>query len=185
MIDKIKADLIAKTYYESVYKFCLAKLNHNTHDAKDITQDVFLLFQLKADTLEDDNIKAWLFKTAFLKTKEYNRAQKRDVNNVTLEDYDIEDETSNICDILEKSNIFDNTDIDKLRDMVYERLTDKEKTLYRKHYVENKSHTQIAQELNTNRKNVSVMVSRLNKKLEVMEFLVLCSVGQLILKLFF
>ncbi len=185
MIDKIKADLIAKTHYESVYKFCLTRLNHNAHDAKDIAQDVFLLFQQKCDTLDDKNIKGWLFKTADLKTKEHNRKLQKETNYITLENFDIEDETANICDLLEKNNYFDNLDIENLRNMVYERLTEKEKILYQKHYIENKSHSQIAEELNTNRKNVSVMVSRLNKKLEVMEFLVLCSLGQLILKLFF
>ena len=185
MIDKIKADLIAKTYYESVYKFCLVKLNHDTHNAKDITQDVFLLFQIKSETLDDANIKAWLFKTAYIKIQEFCRKTKKEINNVTLDEVDIEDESANICQMLEDYSTFDTTDIEKLRDIIYEKLNEKEKVLYHKHYVERKSHSRIAEELNTNAKNVSVMLSRLNKKLEFMEFLVLCSIGQLIFKLFF
>ena len=56
MIDKIKADLICKTYYESVHKFCVHQLKLNHFDADDVTQEVFVLFQQKADTLEDKNI---------------------------------------------------------------------------------------------------------------------------------
>lgn len=185
MIDKIKADLIARTNYESVYKFCLVKLNHNTHDAKDITQDVFLLFQSKCAELDDINIKGWLFRTAHLKIKEYNRKLKKDTDNSTSEDFDIEDESANICAMLEELNSFDSEDIEKYRNIVFEKLSEREQLLYRKHYIENKSHSQIAEEMNTNTKNVSVMISRLNKKLKLMEILVLSAAGQLILKLLF
>ena len=185
MIDKIKADLIAKTHYESVYKFCLVNLNHNTHDAQDITQEVFLLFQEKSDTLEDTHIKGWLFKAAHLKIKEYNRKLNREINNTVLEDFDIEDESANVCAMLEELNTFDSEDLEKYRNIVFEKLSEREKLLYTKHYVEKKSHSQIAEEMNTSNKNVSVMICRLNKKLNLLEALVLCTVGQLILKLFF
>lgn len=185
MIDKIKADLIAKMHYESVYKFCLVNLNHNIHDAQDITQEVFLLFQLKRDTLEDINIKGWLFKTAHYKIKEHNRSLKRDMNNATLDNFDLDDESADICELLEKYNSFESENLEKYRNIVFEKLSEREKLLYTKHYVEKKSHSQIAEEMNTNKKNVGVMICRLNKKLNLLEALVLCTVGQLLLKLFF
>ena len=70
VIDKAKARLYAEEYYEPIYKFCYAKLNHNSHDAQDVTQEVFLLFQLKCNELTDENIKSWLFSTASYKIKE-------------------------------------------------------------------------------------------------------------------
>lgn len=184
MIDKIKADLIAKTHYESVYKFCLVNLNHNTHDAQDITQEVFLLFQEKSDSLEDFNIKGWLFKTAHLKIKEYNRKLNREINNTVLEDFNIADESANVCAMLEELNTFDSEHLEKYRNIIFDKLNEKEQILYQKRYIENKSHKQIAEELKTNHKNVSVMISRLNKKLNFLEAFVLCTVGQFIIKLF-
>ncbi len=185
MIDKITADLIARTHYESVYKFCLVNLKHNTHDAEDITQEVFLLFQLKCPELEDIHIKGWLFRTASLKIKDYYRRQKKDRELIPLEDFDIENESIIVCTMLEDIISFDSGNIEKYRDIVYKKLTEREQTLYRLHYIENKSHRQIAEEMNISIKHVSVMLSRLNKKLNMLEAFVLCTVGQLILKLFF
>lgn len=185
MIDKIKADLIAKMHYESVLKFCLVKLNHNSHDAKDITQEVFLLFQEKCDTLDDNNIRSWLLKVADLKIKEYHRSLKKEMDNTTIDELDIEDEVDNICSLLDECNRFDSDNIEKYRNIVFEKLNQKDQTLYQKHFIENKSNKQIAEEMNTNAKNVSVMLSRLRKKLNLMEALVICTVGQVILTLFF
>ena len=185
VIDKIKADLIIRTHYESILKYCLVNLKHNTQDAEDITQEVFLFFETKCHELKDNNIKAWLFKVAFLKIKEYNRSIQKDIDNTTLEDFDTEDEGADICAMLEELNSFDSDNIEKYRDIVFSKLSEKEQALYQKHYIEGKSHSQIAEDLNTNTKNVSVMLSRLNKKLKVMETLVVYAVGQVILSLFF
>lgn len=185
MLDKIKVDLISKTHYETVHKFCLNRLGLNHYDADDITQEVFLLFQEKADTLEDDYLKGWFYSVANLKTKELRRKQGKEAEFACLDDIDITDEAANICAILEEHNNFDIEKIDYYRDLIFEHLSKKEKELYTKHFIERKSHSQIADELNTNVKNVSVMVSRLRKKIEIMEFLVLCTLGQWIIKLFF
>ena len=185
MIDKITADLITKTYYESVYKFCLVNLKHNTHDAADITQDVFLLFQLKYPELKNIHIRGWLFRTANNKIKEYYRRQKKESEIIPLEDFDVEDESAMVCTMLEDIISFDSENIEKYRDIVYKKLNEREQTLYKLHYVENKTNSQIAEEMNTSAQNVSVMLTRLNKKLNMLEALVLCTVGQLILRLFF
>lgn len=184
MIDKIKADLIAKTYYESVYKYCVALLKNNSEDAKDIAQDVFLLFQEKCDNLEDKNIKSWLLKTASLKVKEYYRALGKDTELLASEPVDIEDDSADICDMLEDTDTFDSDNLEKYRNIIFKKLSEKEQKLYNMHYIEKKDHSRIAEELNTNSKNVSVMISRLNKKLHLMEVLVFFAVGQLILDLF-
>lgn len=43
-------------------------------NAADVTQEVFLIFQEKYEGLEDDYIKAWLYKVADNKIKEQFRA---------------------------------------------------------------------------------------------------------------
>lgn len=185
MVDKIKADLISKMYYEDIHKYCYTRLKNNFDDADDVTQDVFLLFQIKSPDLEDKNLRAWLFSTACRKCKEYMRKRGNELNYVPVEEYDIEDETANICELLEECDSFDIEKIDQYREIVFKHLTEREKIIYQKHFIEGKSNIQIAAEMNTNRKNIGVMISRLNKKLDALELLVLCSFGQFILKLFF
>ncbi len=186
MIDKIKADLIAKTHYESIYKFCLVKLNYNSHDAADITQDVFLLFQEKCNRLEDKNIKGWLFSTANLKIKEYFKKHSKEEKTWTcIEDYDFEDDGADIFSLLEEHSTFDSENLEKYRNIIFDKLNENEKLLYTKVFVENKPYAQIADELNTTEKNIGVKVFRLKKKLNFMEAFVLCTVGQILIKLFF
>ena len=185
MIDKIKVDLICKIYYESIHKFCLVKLNYNHYDADDVAQDVFLLFQEKADVLEDNNMKSWLFSTAYRKVNEVYRKRGKEMNFVSIDDIDIEDINADVCALLEEQNNFDIEKIDEYREIIFNRLNKREKELYQKHFVERKSHSQIAEEMNISYSNVSVMVSRLRKKIEITEFLVLCTFGQWIIRLFF
>ena len=185
MIDKIKADLICRLHYESVHKFCLNRLSCNTDDADDITQEVFLFFQQKADVLEDIHIKAWLFSVANLKTKEYFRKKNKEINFVSIDEIDIDDETATLCAMFEQLEDFDIEKIDKYRDIIFNHLTEREKLLYQKRFVEGKTLSQIAEEMNTDAKYVSVMLSRMKKKLEILELMAVCSLGQLIIKLFF
>lgn len=186
VIDKIKADLIAKTFYQPIYKYCYTNLDHNPHDASDVTQDVFVIFQEKKDTLEDTYIKSWLFSVAWRKVKEIQRKTKKDMANVPIDDdFDIIDEDADIFELLEEENSFDSEKLEKYRNIIYEKLTDKERELYHKIYVEKKKYKQIAEELNTTNKAISVRATRLRRKLELMEFLVFYTLGQVILKIFF
>ena len=172
-------------YYQDVYKLCYARLNHDSHNAKDVTQDVFLFFQLNCKNLEDKNLKSWLMSVADLKIKELLRKLAKEEKFVPLENYNVEEESANICAMLEECSNFDIEKIDQYREIIFKHLTEREKIIYQKHYIEGKSNIQIAEEMNTNRKHVGVMLSRLNKKLNALELLLLCSFGQFILKLFF
>lgn len=186
MIDKIKADLIAKAYYQPIYKFCLVNLSNNADDASDVTQDVFLFFQEKCEVLEDINIKRWLFSVASKKVKEHYRGKKKEFLKVPVgEAFEVVDDDADIFTLLEEQDSFDSENLEKYRNIVYEKLTENERLLYHKIYVEKKNYTQIAEEMNTTYKAITVRACRLRKKLELLEILVLCTVGQFILKLFF
>ena len=186
VIDKIKADLIAKKYYETIYKFCYLKLGYNSHDAADITQEVFLFFQIKCDMLDDKNIRSWLFSVANYKIKEYFRViGKQEATLIDIDKVEIEDMDDDIFEMLENYGKFDSENLEKYRQIIFEKLSENEQQLYNMAFVENKTNKQIAQELGITEKNVSVKLFRLRKKLSIMEALVLCTVGQFILKLFF
>lgn len=73
MISFERATEIANLYYNDIYHLCLSRLKKE-ENAADVTQEVFLLFQEKYEGLEDEYIKAWLYKVANNKIKEQFRA---------------------------------------------------------------------------------------------------------------
>lgn len=51
MEEDLSLDNICKQYYQTIYRYCLFKTNHNTHLADDITSDVFYLLIQKWENL--------------------------------------------------------------------------------------------------------------------------------------
>ena len=186
VIDKAKARLYAEEYYEPIYKFCYAKLNHNSHDAQDVTQEVFLLFQLKCNELTDENIKSWLFSTASYKIKELlNKKGLAQKHFTSLEAYDAQGDTADIFELLDEQLDFDSEKLQKYRAIIFEKLSAKEQLLYTKAFIENKPYAKIAEEFNTTENNICVRIFRLKKKIGFMQALMLCTIGQFIFKLLF
>jgi hypothetical protein len=56
VIDNIKAEIIAKKYYKDIYTYCYSYFDCTEDDAAEITQEVFLFFQEKHETLVEINI---------------------------------------------------------------------------------------------------------------------------------
>ncbi|MCM1298694.1 MAG: sigma-70 family RNA polymerase sigma factor [Firmicutes bacterium] len=55
---------IIEKYYSSIYRYCLVRLR-NESDAYDCTQEVFFMLCKKSSELNlDENIRAWLYRTA-------------------------------------------------------------------------------------------------------------------------
>lgn len=65
-----------RLYYQSIYNYCLSRLE-DIHSAQDCTQEVFLVLYRKKDTLEIDNIRAWLYRTADNIIKNYKKISFR------------------------------------------------------------------------------------------------------------
>ena len=69
---------IAAVYYNDLLHYILPR-PQNEYDVEDIVQDIFLLFQERYANLNDDNIRAWLYKVADNKTKEkYRKIAKQE-----------------------------------------------------------------------------------------------------------
>ena len=94
MIDKATADKIANIHYDDVYSYCFSKLK-DKYVAEDITQDAFLVFQLKTDKLVDDHIIAWLINTASNLIKAYFRENSRFIRE------ELEESHLSVNDIIE------------------------------------------------------------------------------------
>lgn len=68
---------IVETYYTPLYRFGYS-LAKNEHEASDLTQQTFLIYAEKGDTLRDrSKIKSWLFTTLYREFLRIRRKGKR------------------------------------------------------------------------------------------------------------
>ena len=149
-----------KLYVESIYKFCLSKLSCNEEYAKDCTQDTFLIYYKRLKNGEAfNNPRAFLYKTAnnFVK-KKYDEIKKNLSNQTPLNESSIM-----LADNMTKVEI--NVDFNSFQKRLSELLSNEEKALYTKRFVELKSIDCIASELGINKKYCAVKISRLRQKI--------------------
>lgn len=71
----INFEAIVSSYYQSLYRFGYS-LSKNEHEAGDLTQQTFLVYAKKSDTLRDPaKVKSWLFTTLY---REFLRRRNKD-----------------------------------------------------------------------------------------------------------
>ena len=185
MIDAIEAEIIARKYYNNIYTYCFSHLNCKAEEAADITQEVFLFFQEKCETLENENIQAWLYKVAKNKVHEHYRKTKKEEKLVELEKTMMNVDEVDIMPLFDEFFDLGDEDIEKYKSIVLKGLTKKEQELYKKVFVEKKHYKDIAEEMNITEKAVNCRVMRLKIKIRRIVSLMFTSVGQFIIKLFF
>ncbi len=161
MIDAVTATKIADVYYDEVRAFCLSKLQNN-HDADDITQDTFLLFQLKADVLEDNHIIAWLINTANNLIKHFFRENKRFIFEELNESHLSVDD---ILECIERENPVTPEVIEEQKQKVLATLNETETAFFIKRYVEHVSYEEMAREFNMTENAARIHCCRLRKKI--------------------
>ena len=85
--------MLFKRYYNEIYKYIYVHLNRNAEDAKDVTQEVFLVLMKKMHRLKlDENIRMWLYRTADNVLKEFYRKNRKYRNQVSLDSIEIPDD---------------------------------------------------------------------------------------------
>lgn len=158
---------IAETYYEDILKFCSSQLN-NEEDARDITQEVFLLFQKKFKELNDTNIKAWLLNVAQKKIFEKFREIKKNTKNISLnENTDFSKDASFVKQIDDFIYISDE-EIEKEKFKIIEKLTPKERELFKMIYIERLKYVEIAERMGTTENAIAIRAVRLKQKIKKM-----------------
>ena len=85
MITKERAEEISRLYYDKVFRYCMSMSKSNYHDAQEITQEVFLVFTKKLNTLNDDIIEHWLMSVAKKKALEHAGVKKEDVTDLEID----------------------------------------------------------------------------------------------------
>ncbi len=167
MISLERSQEIAETYYEDVYRFCHSELI-NEDDAKDVTQEVFLLFQKKYRDMNDINIKSWLFNVAQKKIFTKFREIKK---NSKLLDYD------EIGNTLNESSLFAEMDdyieiseeeIESRKFKILEQLSPEERTVFKMIYIEHLKYSEIAEKLDLTENAISIRAMRIRNKIKKM-----------------
>ena len=154
-----KIEEITELYYHDVYKFCCARCR-NADDAQDVTQATFALLVERKDTLYFDNIRSWLFSVADKKLHELFRQRQRERDYVSI--YDVDVPQYNLPDI--PDDFDEDAWFDETQKKILQILSEKERALFVKLYIEKKSVSLIAQELDVTEANVRQRKSRLKKK---------------------
>ncbi len=156
---------IAEKYYNNIYRFCLSRL-FDVQSAHDVTQKVFLTFQEKAETLEDDNILAWLFSVANLKIheefKEIARCEKEKIFHLC----GAPPNSTAIVYEMEQDNKITDEEIESKKDLILKSLNDKELKLFELFYVKHLEYEKLAEELGISEGAARTRIYRLRLKIK-------------------
>lgn len=186
VIDAITAEILAKKYYKSVYSFCYSNLFCDEYGAYEVTQEVFLFFQESREELENKNIQAWLFSVAKNKMSEYIRAtEKYEKTFVELNERLASVSDEEIFAYIENNVTVDDEIIEKQKDFILKALSERDRELYEKIYVEKKTYKQIGDELNIPEKTVNSRSARLKIKIARLISFTFTFIGQIIITLIF
>ena len=160
-LNKSEIEKTVNEYYDDIYKFCISRVE-NIESAKDITQDVFLIFMQSSKKLDNVNLRAWLYKTARIKIQEYYRILKTEEGFKSFTECDnIPQENVKAFDIREEEFDALLTDAQK---RILSILNEDEKSLFVKLFIEKKTIRIISEETGLTENNIYVKSHRIKKK---------------------
>ncbi len=170
-IDRKRAEQIVKEYYDDIYYFCCLKLQ-DKEEARDITQEVFLLFFEKLKTLDDDKLKAWLYSVSRNKINDKFRERKKEQKIISIDD----DNGHNIFNRTEYSYKISDEDFeedaktdwdkyDEAEKKILSILTKEERELFFRVFVKREKKEAMADEMNITENNLYTKIYRLRKKI--------------------
>lgn len=168
MINDSRIKEICDLYYRDVYRYCFSYMK-NVENSQDVTQETFEFLIEKASTLEDKNIKAWLYSVAQIKIKLHN-SKPINSHHVSFDDNDScllynEEEFYTIEDTISKY-IYNDERIQQEKQRILDSLTAKERTLYEEAYVKKKKYKDIAKGNGVSDKTINVQTFRLRNKIK-------------------
>ncbi len=165
LINKSKLNSIAGQYYDDIYRFCLYRLK-NSDDAKDITQEVFLLFKEKENELIDNHIRSWLFSVAERKIKEEYKRRKRDSHITYLDE--LVPYNDEILTEFEEIDFISDEEIEATKAEILSKLSPDEQLLFKFIYQEKLKYNEIARLLGVSEKTINVRAFRMRLKITKM-----------------
>lgn len=157
----ISAEKIAEQHYSDVYKFCCSRCR-DSQVAQDITQETFLTFMQKKESLTDINICAWLINVANNKLHEWYRKRSIEFNYVSIYDVNVSSADQLVLD----EPLEEEEEFDAIQQKIMNILNEHEKELFIKLYVERKSVSLIQEELGVTNEAFRARKSRMNRKIK-------------------
>lgn len=165
MISFERATEIANLYYNDIYHLCLSRLKKE-ENAADVTQEVFLLFQEKYEGLEDEYIKAWLYKVANNKIKEQFRAiAKREKELIYGTVFNSQTSTDILYE-MEEDNKVTPEELEEKKKSILSSLSEKELELFEMVYTKHMEYKELAKAFDTSEHAVRARVYRLRLKIK-------------------
>ena len=151
---------VYELYANSIYRFCMSRLSCNEESAEDCTQETFLVFYRRLKSGESfENPRAFLYRTAYnFVRKKYDEIKARTDNEIDFEKVDY-----TVSNAVQTENNYDDKELLNRLESV---LTDEERLLYTKRFVQEQRVSDIAAQLNITPQNCSVKLHRLKNKLK-------------------
>ena len=177
-----RATEIANLYYNDIYHLCLSRLKKE-ENAADVTQEVFLLFQEKYEGLEDEYIKAWLYKVANNKIKEQFRAiAKREKELIYGTVFNSQTSTDILYE-MEEENKITPEEIEEKKNGILSSLSDKELELFEMVYTKHMEYEELAKAFDISEHAVRSRVYRLRLKIKERASFIFMAILLLFMKL--
>ncbi|MBQ9849989.1 MAG: sigma-70 family RNA polymerase sigma factor [Clostridia bacterium] len=165
MISFERATEIANLYYNDIYHLCLSRLKKE-ENAADVTQEVFLFFQEKYNELEDEYIKAWLYKVADNKIKEQFRAIAKREKELIYGTVFGSQTSTDILYEMEEDNKVTPEELEEKKKSILSSLSEKELELFEMVYTKHMEYKELAKALDISEHAVRARVYRLRLKIK-------------------
>lgn len=165
MISFERSTEIANLYYNDIYHLCLSRLKKE-ENAADVTQDVFLFFQEKYNELDDDYIKAWLYKVADNKIKEQFRAIAKREKELIFGTVFGSQTSTDILYEMEEDNKVTPEELEEKKKTILSTLNEKELELFEMVYTKHMEYEELAKTFNISEHAVRSRVYRLKLKIK-------------------
>lgn len=139
-------DKIVEAYRDELVFYCMARMKRGYHAAEDVVQEVFLQLHKKRNVDLHGNIRAWLYRTADHKIKEYLRKNP-----------ELDDLTEAAAQPDRRQSIDDNS--------VLTELTEDERTLLERYYLVGEDKLKLAKEYGLSLNALYIRIVRIRHKL--------------------
>jgi len=126
LLNDKQMEAYARQYYNDIFRYCMWKLN-NREDAKDATQEAFLVFSIKGHLIDEKHVRPWLYVTAnYMVLRMY---RKRQTEQGILKEY-----KDDVPELVQKLSSVEEDVIDlygeRYIEEIYSRFNEKERMLY-------------------------------------------------------
>lgn len=161
-------NLLVKKHYQSIYIYCYKNLYYNIEEAKDCTQDTFLILYMVLPSIENiNNVRSWLYKTANNYINRQIRQNARKKGRTVPIHTDTQTEFENHYVSIDYINlIFDNrVNIRDYTKTLFNQLSSNEYNLWELYYKQQRSISEICDLLNITSNCATSRIYRLKNKI--------------------